>query len=467
MLDDLKKQLTLLMEEDEKWKNKIVDYTEQSKLLTEKSLALGVGPEEEKKKDQLELQIKILSTRELKTKLNEVVKDLIEEINNTQTYKILSHMLWLMVTKKEDYWLFYQGIYQQNPTALKENPQNIPSSWLTDSFKEKSQAVKYNEPLEEIVYQIILGQKQSPFQMLKYSTARFKEVTFPDCGETSLRNLLRAFLLRVGNDNKTYYDYQILNKMGVKSRAVSPLLVNFFKKYADENSQHSEPARHDWAVVVSNLNHLLGEKIHYRIESLDTNCNIAGVSHNMLKVIKKLFKVKSWQELAVVAAKASEKPFTIEEHLDSEGFGTLDVVIDKEKYIWHLNQHHFFLEMAGVNNDNYTSRENYQSLYNDPLKRNILSLLPDNSEKNQFIDSLAFAKNSFRPLKYLALQSENTVDNFLSSFDFTVKHMKKENPGTKTPFVYQGNLSIFKNLYKRLTLADAKIRFLRQLKLFL
>ncbi|MBF0208679.1 MAG: hypothetical protein HQK53_17560, partial [Oligoflexia bacterium] len=102
----------------------------------------------------------------------------------------------------------------------------------------------YDETLHNIY-------KRAPFTLFGTGPAEYKGEHFPDCGETSLRNIFNVFLY---DSTAQLLRVELLDKLAANGFVVSDKLIEFYKKYPGIDLQNSLNARKDWALVVSNLN---------------------------------------------------------------------------------------------------------------------------------------------------------------------------------------------------------------------
>jgi len=127
-----------------------------------------------------------------------------------------------------------------------------------------------------------------------YTTTRFGEVRFPDCGETSLLNVLDAVLVRQGRIPGEVLA-AFLARLGhggerkgpaAPADAILDKIQSHFTEFPDPSSQMSALGHEAWAKVVSGLNRP-GDPLPITYRNGD--CNLAGTGiGNMLNLIAHL-----------------------------------------------------------------------------------------------------------------------------------------------------------------------------------
>lgn len=133
----------------------------------------------------------------------------------------------------------------------------------------------------------ILGGGELP-PVVSYAQAESKYLggkgTYPDCGETSLRNFFNIVLY---DRESQSFNVDQLTKMAAENKLpLSKELVAFYQKHPSTAELTDQAVRNDWSDVVSNLKH--PHTVSYLKPRGAPSCEInVGIS-NMLKVIQAL-----------------------------------------------------------------------------------------------------------------------------------------------------------------------------------
>lgn len=188
------------------------------------------------------------------------------------------------------------------------------------------------------------------------TNAIFDGKSFPDCGETSLRNLLNIVSY---DPEHSKFDATIIELL-LGSAALTeeaccaptkkPTVLDYYRANPGTEKINEKKAHDDWAAVVSALN----DTIKYNDEH---RCDIRGGFNNMMKVITALFpNIKTLQNFADILNQSDRKiECTIDTNAltQSEEIDDLvgDVIITIRRpttapveFIWHFAPKHFELD---------------------------------------------------------------------------------------------------------------------------
>ena len=176
-----------------------------------------------------------------------------------------------------------------------------------------------------------------PIPML--NSVFYRGLEFPDCGETSLLNLITALIY----ENRTF-NIQLLKKLGA-----IPALIDFFCRYQSPAaiSLKEQEVHNEWAKVVSAL-----PNVKYGKEGV---CDIDAGITNMLQVINNLFPgINSFKALidrlmsvGITVEITSTDPFEGPNAKDIENTITLSIEkrnLEPFKLEWRFKAEHFALK---------------------------------------------------------------------------------------------------------------------------
>lgn len=231
------------------------------------------------------------------------------------------------------------------------------------------------------------------------NTVWYRNLNFPDCGETSLRNLINALVYNPDG----MFDQNSLTKLGaVKS------VIEYYKKYNSPSALSlDEAASHnDWAVVVSNL-----PGVTYSNQQV---CDIDEGITNMFKVLTNLFPdITSFKALAEKVNKELNIKIDITSTGPIEGpsikeiDNDVSITITKNEYkpftlVWQFQKGHFELKFPHVAVSPFANTYSlfFKDLHN-PTKSQVylnLYLKSENSTQN-----LSFFKNAYSRLYFMPL----------------------------------------------------------------
>ncbi|MCK4517305.1 hypothetical protein KAT92_00885, partial [Candidatus Babeliales bacterium] len=160
-----------------------------------------------------------------------------------------------------------------------------------------------------------------------------KTYTFPDCGETSLRNFLNALLY---NPETTEFDIVKLKKL-TKNKT---LIEYYEKRYRTAKNIIDMQAHHDWAQVVSNIKGGI-----YKSNGVGCKYEITAGIPGMLSILRVLLdqiSFENFDELAESLSKKLEIYIDIEESPGSEKrFGDIRFNFDEAEITWRFEADHF------------------------------------------------------------------------------------------------------------------------------
>ncbi|MBF0363302.1 MAG: hypothetical protein HQK49_19930 [Oligoflexia bacterium] len=280
---------------------------------------------------------------------NDLAKKLLMSKSHPQLNNVLTSYLWHMAQKKEDYLAYYKGL----ATQLK-NINLDDKGWLNESFsseeaKENQGKLNSNDSYDKKVFKILYNnQKNAPLQYTGHTT--FNGDTYPDCGETSLRNFFKIILNF--DDN---YNIKILDNMKPKKNKTNKIeeLKEFFKKFNTSISQNDQNARDSWGKIVANLPGVIYARNHNNERS-----EIHAGSKNMLKAIKALLGLDedegmNWEKLMGFINEANEpkdresREIKIIKSNIAEDFGSIEFSTKHEgNFNWKFEEMHFTIDPA-------------------------------------------------------------------------------------------------------------------------
>ncbi len=466
-----------------------------------------------KKRDQFKV------TSEWKTKRNKFITHLSAHATDPYTIKVLLALLWNKADKKEDYFKYYEGLNQTHPSLLNKNHWELLSTktqlkkkWLEDTFNEDQTPISMEEiklaPPSLFVYKILNPEnsQQQSLTLIEYESANYEGINFPDCGETSLRNFFRILMGTYSHQGKTLYNTRILHKIFQHTHILSRQLVDYFETFKSDEGQFTSEARNAWTKVVSSLNtqnpplppELGLPPINYRIsfdKSGPKQCNLAGVgSGNMLSVIYKLIGIKSWDQLieilnqpdhppaevgAAAAAAASRgdwnddgETYKLEElrrpqfkindsSFDQTSFGNLTFESPTQgQFKWHFNQGHFYMESISSVQQSQNELDQFiiPQILKYPALRGLHQLLPLGYK----VPYILFPK-----LSEQKIVEQNEVTDFLMSAPFQTEqdiYYFYTNLLNYPEYSKLFTAEFFFGLFKKLTLNDAKLNFINEIK---
>ncbi len=200
-----------------------------------------------------------------------------------------------------------------------------------------------------------------PREIPMYGAARYKNIMFPDCFETSLRNVINALIYEPTTQT---FDLNILKSLiggdAHTSEEVPTKLLAFYTKYHTTENIITPQSYHDWAEVMSDIS-----GVTYKRKS---RCEIIGGYPNMLRVLQALFP--GIRGLDDIAQRLSPMGIKLQVQLTESGahyYCTLEITRQKEHaarpiaITWQLqDQHgetHFPVEQEHVPAWNYAFQD--------------------------------------------------------------------------------------------------------------
>lgn len=320
-------------------------------------------------------------------------------------------------------------------------PNNTMSEYTRadyEQFKNKQQEEIPQMSLDELIFVRFgydLYDNPVPPKVNMIGNAIFEGTPFPDCGETSLRNLLNV--VSYDTEHKRFDPTIIQALLGstvpetmiTDTHEKSAVLAYYMTNQSTEKIKTNR-AHNDWATVVSGLNNTIKYSKHGR-------CDIQGGFNNMIKVITALFP--QIQTLQNFADKLNQSNKTIKCIVNTDGLRQSqdihdlvgDVIITIKKpasneitLVWHFLPHHFELDLPPTHQIPFAKKyaeallhnkgdispakafigalfsTSYESLKNiDVLQsaNQYLYLLPLNSDNEKCLDNICCSQRSYRP----------------------------------------------------------------------
>jgi hypothetical protein len=213
-----------------------------------------------------------------------IIQSLLEQAGtNSQymlhtTFFILMTFLWQKVSNKSD----YQNFFSQIPVAMHPNWQQLLNQnyiqqelqFVLGNVSTITQFISQYEPLSIALHYLSNFANPYPAIIQQQYRVQYKEHTFPDCGETSLRNFFNIILYQ---PTSRLFDINVLQKEGITP---TQSFIDFYTKYSSIKEATDPNAYNDWATVVSSI-----QNVNYARGSI---CEISAGLSNMLKVIDHL-----------------------------------------------------------------------------------------------------------------------------------------------------------------------------------
>ena len=212
-----------------------------------------------------------------------------------------------------------------------------------------------------------------PPKVSMIGNAVYQGIEFPDCGETSLRNLLNV----LSYDQKArVFNLDIIKALQQESSSEKqPTVLDFYRAYPSTTKIKDRNTHNAWADVVSEL----PGRIEYNKRN---KCDIDGAFNNMMNVIHALFpEIRSLQDMATRL-----KQYQIEMIIDESNLrdssekkdrvGSVLLKIKKPPYFiefpltWHFWPHHFELDFPL---EKYTP---FSQGYMVPVQSNVYDFTP-------------------------------------------------------------------------------------------
>ncbi|MGL5129618.1 MAG: hypothetical protein ACRC7D_16070 [Aeromonas popoffii] len=182
------------------------------------------------------------------------------------------------------------------------------------------------------------------------------EVSFSDCGESSLRNFINVL---VKNQDTAQLDAGILKRSGL---AVDPRVIAFYEKNPSLETIRSLDVHNQWAEIASSLN-ARDSRIKYLTPGKDAYCELAAGGNNMLHMLQALLGeaditaiCRQISSTSGIDIRCDLREFHPERH-DLEDFTNVVHLEFNGKYIfhWYFLKQHFRCASA----DLFNEEENY------------------------------------------------------------------------------------------------------------
>ncbi len=303
----------------------------------------------------------------------------IEKIN----FYILLYCLWWITNNKNDIKDYYDGINEVFNIVNKYLGEkhieiiNIPSNFISDIFTLEELIQKpNNDSFELCIFKIIETFKVIDYEK-SYNLCNPK-FTFPDCGETTARNLINLICF---HENK--FNIEILKELGAINE-----LIEYYTTFNNFSAQTSTDVskiyndylnpRDAWSKLITNF---ANNNIVFIQECPSDKCKRfelkPGLSHdkqttNFFQLIKNLLtSIEEWDDLLVNNIEE------INEEIDN---GTREIIIFHKIYneiIIKLEERHYYMKIE-QKNLNY----NYSHICNENQK-NFLNILTDKIKINK------------------------------------------------------------------------------------
>ena len=417
-----------------------------------------------------------------------ILEEGVKYVQHHSIYVLLS-FLWKKVANKNDFLDYFQTLsrllVKPSKTAAPATPTSIfintnflsteSEDFLNAVFIPEDYANVTNQPETEMAETI-----KNDFEALALSYLGFdlcenplpkeigmtmnaiftdnnnQQTSFPDCGETSLRNFLNAILY---NSLTKTFDLKRLDDLYVSKDSK---LYKFYEKYKTATKIHTLETHNAWANVVSDLTDVFYARI---------NCEISAGIKNMLKVLNHLIPITTPQnpepsfeglqeKLNLTNIRTDiQKKYT--DKTNNLGKITFNFTIEKQSHftiIWTFNSGHFQIEYPYQINIDHAKKFNpllFQAL--EPtidsyrLTKTITFLRNYYYSMNDILEKV---KNKEKPIQYayltLFIQDLHTPEKILNFTKYLVDENQTLDKSTKE--------KIIKKLYAQLPENDYHIQ---------
>jgi hypothetical protein len=367
---------------------------------------------------------KIINKPDFKSKyVNSLI---VNNINLDKIDKDIFHVIlavgWWISNNKQNIRYYYEGLNE----ILPSNMQVTLPEYFDDELFTRTELVNKKPESFELALAITYNNYISSVKIISYENAStLHGSTFPDCGETSLRNFINVILYdRITN---------IFDVDKLKSIGANEIILNYYSIFNTINKHVSVDeqliygklmnARDAWTVVVSNIQHIgynhqetlpNGDIYKYEILSglSDIRINDKQIV-NMLAVIQNLFtSIKNWSDLNILIS-------NINVNLDDTGHGTIDFETSNVKYTWKFMNGHYAFEQnkndyvidlsnltekesayvncitSHINDDLFLNYFYYIKLENELLTEKINSVIYHDFDENDYQRILNYARKNF------------------------------------------------------------------------
>ncbi|BDU73622.1 hypothetical protein [Mesoterricola silvestris] len=214
-------------------------------------------------------------------------------------------------------------------------------------------------------------QTRSLPSLVSYAMAQYKGASYPDCGETSLRNFFNIVLSRKGAIAPETLEAFLARCAGPREEHKGPeparaglgLLARYYQHHGRIAGQFSQEARNAWSKVVSNRNAPGADPLPIVYGAKDHNLSARPGLENMLNLIAHLLPLPAlshpWpldpgarfeeagRKLDALCALVSEEGFTVDwtagrEKRVKSAHPTLTFSInDRPAFSWAFSTHHY------------------------------------------------------------------------------------------------------------------------------
>ena len=390
----------------------------------------------------------------------------ISNLNSTMNSYINVFKKFIPINDKHHVIYFHIILYclwwsSYNDEGIKQYYEGIDEVFKMLEFHIKPFVFNYNktdEPnntFEKIVFDltdkfVIFGQEQSKHYCLSSNSK-----TYPDCGETTARNLIN---LACFNNNK--FDLKLLHDYG----AIDPV-IEYYKKFDDFVKQSTENARNEWSKLII-------ENAQYDVVFIE-NCietdnwfnvysglNKSKTKENFLQLINNLLlNIQGWDNLK------NEVILDLKNNTNN-GIGNITIHTNKsEIFTMHLLKKHYYINQnKKINFDNYNfvniSNEqktiiNQLSNKEEPTNENYIwfnydsEYLIDLFQKTQNIElkkklfKLSFTTKYNYDIRSQIIIDVNDLDlfNYILNLEYTIKKniIKCIDDNTINEYIYESN----------------------------
>jgi hypothetical protein len=202
------------------------------------------------------------------------------EYTTTYSFHVLMALLWWKCPTKQHFKEFYEVANEYLQKFIPNEKIYIPDDFEHTEFTKADIARPiYTDPYKLFYchYHIFKLNNSVDIKPIDFSKATIAgdegNIIFTDCGETTIRNLIRIISY---NHETELYDISILERL----RAI-PNIITYFRKYPTDKSQYTIGARNDWAELTARL-----EGIEYIKNDI---CEIRSHYGNTIKLLRIIF----------------------------------------------------------------------------------------------------------------------------------------------------------------------------------
>jgi len=223
---------------------------------------------------------------------------------------VLLAFMWAISENKKDLLGYFDGLTfrlgnEQKKKILSdtglavlqdEKGEKVKKAWIDDLYTRKDFEVVIKQAqkdptmvLKDTEVGVLCLRAVASFnslpEQLPYLRATYKEISFADCGETSLHNFFNAVLYSSENGK-----FVIERLTDLEDAKISPKLIAFYNKYPRPDFHDGGTARNDFAEIVSNLPGVIYNKGDEKTGKCEISSSGDGLKgfENMGKVIDHL-----------------------------------------------------------------------------------------------------------------------------------------------------------------------------------